>query len=525
MKIVTADQMRELERRAEAAGVSTDTLMEKAGLAAAEQARAFLGGDVRGQRVVVLIGPGNNGGDGLVTARHLAAWGAIATAYLCAPRKEPDPKLELARKQKVAIEVAWDDLGLATLASAFRGARLVIDAILGTGRARPIQGHLHKVLSHVRAARAVHPLLALLALDLPTGLNCDTGEVDPACAPADITVTLGNPKPGLFAFPGAGHVGRLKIVDIGIPPGLDRDVSLELITRGWVRSVLPARPRNAHKGTFGKALVIAGSDRYIGAAHLASAAVCRIGAGLVTLACPAGITTAIAARAPEVTYLPLAETVLGVLASQASTAVLPVLHDYDALLVGCGLGQRDAAAELVRDVLLSQGASSLRGIVIDADGLNNLAKLPDWGRRLPAGKCVVTPHPGEMSRLLKAAIQDVERDRVATADKAAREWGQTVVLKGPFTVIASPDGKQRLSPFAEPALATAGTGDVLAGAIVGLLAQGLAPFDAAAAGVYLHGLAGRMVGEELGDTGATASDLLPTLPRAVRLVKQTSRST
>ena len=267
MKIVTVEQMQALEVAAGKASVSVDALMEKAGLAVADLAIQHLASP-RGARVLVLVGSGNNGGDGLVAARYLHQWGARVQLYLCASRKDPDPSLALAEDRGIPIATAADDPGLEQLRRHLASSSLVIDAVLGTGKARPLEGQLRKVLLQVADARE-HQAAPMLAVDLPTGLDAETGAVDPACPGADITVALGYPKVGHFTFPGASVTGRLEIVDIGVPPGLDTDISLDLVTPELVRSLLPSRPIEAHKGTFGRLLVIAGSRSYVGATFLA----------------------------------------------------------------------------------------------------------------------------------------------------------------------------------------------------------------------------------------------------------------
>ena len=511
MKIVTAGEMRTIEDRSEEAGVSTDTLMEKAGLAVARTARR-MAGPLTGVPVVTLVGPGNNGADGLVTARHLRRWGARVTAYVCGDRGTPDPKLEAARDAGVDVVAASDDPSLDRLTCLLDSAHLVIDAILGTGRARPIEGVFREILGVLAATRKDTHGAMLLALDLTTGLNCDTSDVDPACVAADVTVALGYPKRGHLDFLGADYVGCLEVADIGIPPGLDDDVHVSLLTTEWARSALPERPGDSHKGTFGRTMIVAGSRSFLGAAYLAAASAARVGAGLVTIAIPASLVSSVAPRAVEPTFLPLPESSEGVVSPDAADLILEALSGYSALLIGCGLGQAEDTRAMVERLLLS--GVDLPATVVDADGLNTLARVPDWNCRWAANG-VLTPHPGEMARLISGSNYGDDTSRLDLACAAAREWGKTVVLKGAHTVIANADGSARVSPFANPGLATAGTGDVLAGAIVGLLSQGLELETAASLGVYLHGLAGESARERLGYTGMIASDLLPALPVSI----------
>jgi len=301
-----------------------------------------------------------------------------------------------------------------------------------------------------------------------------------------------------------------------------------------IRGLLPPRPLHGHKGTFGKALIVAGSVNYVGAAYLSSTAATRVGAGLVTLALAPSIHPIVASKTTEVTFLLLAED-LGVLAPDGVRLLAEKLPGYDALLVGPGLTQEDPTVEFVHELLGVRAKAArphigflanaeeepklhLPPLVVDADGLNALARALEWWKGLPR-ETVLTPHPGEMARLLESTVKEIGADRIGVAQRSAQEWGHVVVLKGAYTVIAAPDGRTVINPFANPGLASGGTGDVLSGAIVGFLAQGLAPFDAAVAGAYLHGLAGDMAREEMGDAGMVAGDLLPLLPRAIKRLK------
>lgn len=530
MKIVTSAQMVALEQAAQHRGVSTDTLMENAGRAVAEVARQALGG-VAGARLLVLVGPGNNGADGLVAARHLARWGGEVVTYVVARRPHPDPKMELAHRYGVTILHAADDPGLEKLERLLVRCRLVIDAVLGTGRARPLDGVVRDVLLHLGAINSPsilpqketggdfhRPLL--LALDLPTGLNADTGAVDPACPSADVTVTLGFPKVGLLTFPGAARVGQLRVVDIGLPNGLveEEQIPLELLTTPWVGRHLPLRPLDSHKGTFGHALLVAGSRSYVGAAYLAAQAAVRVGAGLVTLAAPQGIYPIVAGKLTEVIHLPLPEDAEGQVHPGATQVVRDNLSHYSSLAVGCGLGRSPGTSLFLARLLFQEPRPTLP-TVIDADGLNHLSQLPGWWQQLGA-QVALTPHPGEMATLTDTSIAHVQQDRIATARQWATRWNSTLALKGAHTVVAEPGGLVRVSPFANPALASGGTGDVLTGIIAGLMAQGLTPFEATCCGVYLHGEAAEAVRRARGDTGTLASDLIERLPETIRQLRQ-----
>ena len=519
MKLVTAEDMREAEKHS---GVPVTQLMENAGLAVAQEAWLLLG-ELAERRIVVLAGPGNNGGDGLVAARHLREWGADVSVYLLAPRDKKDAVFAPLLKAKTPVATAGEDAkyGYKRLEEQLAGADLVIDALLGTGRARPIEGTLAEVLDRLRAARGRPLAPRLLAVDLPSGLDADTGAADPHCVAADATVALGWSKVGLHVLPGSQRAGRVEAVDIGMPKELESEQWTELMTARWARAALPERPPGANKGTFGKALVVAGSPRYVGAAYLACMGSLRAGAGLTTLACARSLYPVFAAKLTEATFEPLPDEE-GYLSAEAAHSVGQALaREYDSLLVGPGLGQEGYVRAFMRSLLpLLKGPSAgsgqgLRGAVIDADGLNNLAKLDGWWKDLPV-PAVITPHPGELSRLTGLPVEEIQSNRLAVARGYAGEWGVVVVLKGANTIVAAPDGRARLSPFANPGLASGGTGDVLAGAIAGLIAQGMEPYEAASLGVYVHALAGERVRQELGDAGMVASDLLPALPRAIK---------
>ena len=511
MKVLTAGEMRWAEQECAEAGISTDMLMENAGKAVADKVQRVLFGVYR-KHILLLIGPGNNGGDGLVAARHLHDWGAKVDLFLVGRRAENDPNLKLVRERGIDC---YQDLN--SLDRLLPSASAVVDALFGTGKSRSLEGAFKQALERVAVAKKERRGLKIIALDLPSGLDADTGACDPACLCSDHTITLGFPKPGLYNLPGVGRAGLITVVDIGIPEHLAKDITTELITDEWACLALPKRPLEANKGSFGRVLVVAGSINYIGAAYLACSGAYRVGAGLVTLATPGSMQPILAAKLTETTYLPLPESSPGIVAGEAAGVILPQLGNYDVMLIGCGLGQSDQAINLVRSIIL-QKEKALPYLVLDADAINTLAKTPDWWQKL-SGDAVLTPHPGEMMRLTGLSVDRIQSDRMDTAKRAASEWGKTVVLKGAYTVVAAPDGRCRVCPIASAGLASAGTGDVLAGVIAGLLAQGLNIFDAAALGVWLHAKAGEAVKAEMGDAGMVASDLLPVLPKVIKGLK------
>jgi NAD(P)H-hydrate epimerase len=511
MRVVSVEEMREIERRAETEyGLTSPMLMERAGNSLAEILRSHAGGDVRDLAVLVLVGPGNNGGDGRVMGRYLAEWGARVSYFLW-------NKNALERAGQVVS--AGDPLE--NVREALASADIVVDALLGTGHARPLALTMRQALALLQTERERRPGgLIVVAVDLPSGLNADTGAVDEGAIAADLTVTLAFPKTGLYLFPGAARVGELEVGSIGLPDDMTIPSGMEVMDAPLIRPSLPARPLESNKGTYGKAMILAGSPQYVGAAFLAAGAAGRIGAGLITIATTRELAHVYAASLVEATYCLLPP--LDAKPLERARVLLDALHGYRALVVGPGLGQSDATREFLVRVFNGVQAmpdSERPRLIVDADGLNNLSRVERWYERLPANS-VLTPHPGEMARLRGGAqVSGGEVDRLSVVSECARAWGHVVALKGAATLIASPDGALRLNWPGNPALATAGTGDVLAGTIGGLLAQGMTPFEAASAAVYLHSRAGLLVSARLGDAGLLASDLLPALPLALRATK------
>ncbi|MFC1952036.1 NAD(P)H-hydrate dehydratase [Chloroflexota bacterium] len=517
MKILTVVQMRKVEEECARIGLPLSVLMENAGKAVAEESRKILG-DIDQQCILILIGPGNNGGDGLVAARHLHDWGAKVSLYLFSQRLPDDPNLKLVQEQGITCLEAVHDENLNRLNELLSSANAVIDALFGTGKSRPLSGIFRQALDRVSEAKKSQSCLRIIALDLPSGLDADSGAADSASLYVDNTITLGFPKPGLFDSSGAGRTGKITVADIGIPPHLAESATEELITSEWAGSVLPERPLQANKGSFGRVLVAAGSVNYIGAAYLACSGAMRVGAGLVTLATANSLQPILASKLTEVTYLPLPESHPGIISPEAASLIHQEADRYNVLLIGCGLGQSESAIKFIKSTLFGLKPAP-PSLVLDADSLNTLAKTPHWWQQF-SSDAILTPHPGEMARLAGVSVGEVQSDRVGIAKRVALEWHKTVVLKGAYTVITSPDGQCRVSPVANPGLASAGTGDVLVGVIAGLLAQDLSLFDAAACGVFLHGEAGEIVGTRLGDTGMIASDLLPVLPLVIKQLKE-----
>ncbi|UCD08311.1 MAG: NAD(P)H-hydrate dehydratase [Dehalococcoidales bacterium] len=517
MKIVTAEQMMRIDRECAENGLPTSVLMENAGKAVAVEVTRILG-DYYSKKIVILAGPGNNGGDGLVAARYLHESGLEVSLYLFGKKRIDDPNLEMIHDRNIFCTEISGDKNLEGFDTDLQNADVVLDALFGTGNNRPIEGAFRQALDKVSKVTEDNPDLRVFAVDIPSGMNADTGAIDEVCLYADDTITLGYPKTGLYNQPGSERVGRITIVDIGIPPEMADDISLELNTAERVKSLLPRRPISANKGTFGKLLVIAGSVNYTGAAYLACSGAVRTGVGLVTLATPASIQPIVASKLAETTYLPLPEINGQVNSIISAELIKDEMLKYDSILIGCGLGQSVQTADLIKRLLFDSDIV-LPPVVLDADALNLLANEPEWWRHLK-GNAILTPHPGEMSRLTGMKVEEVQQDRLKVAEEAAKKWNQTLVLKGAYSVIALPSKSSVINPVANPGLASAGTGDVLAGVISGFLAQGIPPADAASCGVYVHAEAGEIVKEKLGDTGMIASDLLPELPVAIKKIKE-----
>lgn len=540
MKLVTAAQMRSLEQAAVDAGATWSSLMEQAGWGVAQVATQMFG-IVKGRSVVVLVGPGNNGGDGLVVARHLYDAGAHVTLYIWRRTNiNTDRNWQLCRERDIVEYDAESDPQAQELQKLLGSVDMVIDALLGMGVNRPVTGELATILTVIESVwqqnidqeEARRPLI--LAIDVPTGIDSDSGKILGQAIHVDATAATGLVKRGLLQQPGYVYTGALHVVDIGLTSAQLEGVMSETISVERARKLVPARPDDSHKGTFGKAMIVAGSLLYPGAASLATAGAARVGAGLVTLATGRSVLGG-PGRLPEITWRPLPEAGGGVLMAESANELLKHLEDYQALLVGPGIGQEEETEKFLARLLgvetqkqrgqigfritsetetTEEKQTELPPTVLDADALNILSKLEGWFERLPRGHCILTPHPGEMKRLLD--VEELASDTIQVAEDAAKRWGQIVVLKGTTTVVADPDGQTMVNGEGNAALATAGTGDVLAGAIVGLLAQGVSLFDAAVLGVYLHSAAGQLVREEIGSAGALASDLLPRLPLVIK---------
>jgi NAD(P)H-hydrate epimerase len=508
--VFTAEQMRQLDRRAIAElGIPGATLMENAGRGAADAIAGLLtapGGRGRGARVVLVCGKGGNGGDGFVAARWLARAGfrcrVLLTGRADEVRGDAGAKLrDLAGARLVPEVIAGPEL----LRGALAEADLVVDALLGTGAAGGPAGLVAQAIEQINAGRA-----PVVALDIPSGLPAGGQAPAGPVIRATLTVTFAGLKVGLVSGPGVALAGTVRVVPIGIPEEeVARGIETFLLEREDVAAGLPARPREAHKGTYGHLLVVAGSLGKTGAAALAALAALRSGVGLVTAATPASQQPVVAGLAPEPMTEPLPETPAGTIAGPALEVVHRLAATRDAVALGPGLGLHPETREVAR----SLAGELPRPMVIDADALSALAGHLELLARAPAPRCL-TPHPGEMARMLGMAVADVQQDRIGTVRDAAGRLGVHLVLKGATSVIGLPDGRVILNPTGNPGMASGGTGDVLTGMVGAFLARGFEPGQALQAAVYLHGRAGDLAAARLGEEALVASDVIAALPEA-----------
>ncbi len=507
--ILTSTEVRAADAGAAERGVGVARLMEAAGRAVALWCRRFLGG-AYGRRVVILAGRGNNAGDGFVAARYLSVWGAGVEVWLLGDpeRMAGEPRENLDRLVEMGVPVRG--YRREAFAAALARSDLVVDAVFGTGLKGAPTGEAAEAISCLNASGR-----AVVAVDVPSGVDADTGAVPGEAVRASLTVTLACLKPGLVQYPGASFAGRVEVEDIGIPPDLIVS-SLHLVEEEDVRRVVGGRRPEMHKGEAGRVLVVAGSPGFTGAAAMASEAAVRTGAGLVTLAVAASLNPILEVKLTEAMTWPLPESE-GRLGPEALAELLRRVQEFDALLVGPGLGRWEGTRELVLGLLERAPLPA----VVDADGLNLLAEVGGPKRR--PWPTVYTPHPGEFARLTGGSVAEVQSDRVGQARRAASEWGGVVVLKGARTVVAAPDGRATINPTGNPGLASGGTGDVLAGIIAAFLARGIPAFEAAWAGVYLHGLAGDLCYEVLEPAPVPASLLLDSLGPALARIGGGSR--
>lgn len=510
MKVITSEEMRQLDKAAQTRfGIPGLILMENAGVQSVRYIEESYG-NLKDKNIAVVCGKGNNGGDGLVIARHLTNKGAYASVYLLSDAKEisRDSKtnLEIIKRMKMPVYT-----GASNIQSGLKKADIIIDAIFGTGLKKDISGIYAKAIDLIN--RSEKPVMAV---DIPSGIDSDNGRIKGCAVKADLTVTFCLPKIGHFIYPGAEYSGTLKIADISIPKGLvdESSIKTHLIAKDSASKILPKRRADAHKGDFGHLFIIAGSPGLTGAAVMAGLSGLRIGTGIVTLGVPEGLNHIFETKITEAMTLPLPQTNEQTISPAAKNKIINFLKKADVVAIGPGLSQNRETAQLIRELIREIRVP----MVIDADAINSLAGHADILKKTKA-QAIITPHPGELSRLINITSDDINRDRITIARKVSQQYNIIVVLKGANSVIAEPDGNVYINNTGNPGMASGGTGDVLTGIIAGLICQKVSPINAAIAGVHLHGLAGDLASLEKGEAGLIAGDMIKKIPEAWKSVK------
>jgi hydroxyethylthiazole kinase-like uncharacterized protein yjeF len=516
MKIVTAQQMRDIDAKTIESGIPGLILMENAAYGVVEYLREIFP-RLREQRIVVLCGKGNNGGDGLAIARQLHArihprsLNVVLAADTRELRGNAAENLIMLRASGCSVQPE--------ITPEMHSATLIIDALLGTGLAGPATGKIQEFIKNINTGFA---LADVVAVDVPSGMASDTGALPGDCVDAGHTVTFTAPKLCHILPPAADRCGKLRIVPIGTPPELlenNRDLWLALSEPALFRHLLLPRVSDSNKGSYGHALIFAGARGKTGAASMSGLAALRAGAGLSTVASAESAIDAIASYAPEVMTEPLPETETGSISNRGlETGVLAaILEKKTVVACGPGLGSHPETIQFIRRLVDEVD----QPMVIDADALNALARKEFHGSAVR----VLTPHPGEMARMVRRSIPEVQADRLGMAQAFATERNAWLVLKGSRSVVAAPDGRVWINPTGSPALATGGTGDVLTGMIAGLIAQFPNQIEACVlAGVYLHGRAGELGAAQIGEQSFTATDIFRYLPEAIREAADLSNS-
>jgi hydroxyethylthiazole kinase-like uncharacterized protein yjeF len=512
--LASSEEMRDIDRQAVQAGIPVSILMENAGRALAGQVLEMTGRCREGV-VVVLAGPGQNGGDGLCAARHLSSRGLTVKVVLFAsPSKmtaEATLNLDALRAYPVHIfRVEEERSGFQEICDRLGTVALIVDALLGTGQKGPPRPPMDEA---VRWAAEVG--VPIVSCDIPTGVDGDTGHVFHPAIRADATVTMGIPKRGLYIYPGRKFAGHIVVESLGLPPSLLKGpFQVSALTAEDAGNLMPRREADHHKGLSGHVLVIAGSSGMAGAAALAAKAALRGGAGTVTLLCPGEIHAVCAGMVPEVMVLSGADGGCFSIGDRNMAMIEELLLKSKSAVLGPGLGRGEMQEAFVKqclEIVCSKGVPC----VVDADGLNNLCGCGGLSYLSGLeGKFILTPHPGELSRLLGVGTSDIERDRLRAVREAASKGKSVVCLKGAGTCVANSVGSVAVNTTGDPAMATAGSGDVLAGVIASLISQGLPLYEAAWLGVYWHGLSGEIAVERAGSYGALAGEICDLLPEA-----------
>jgi hydroxyethylthiazole kinase-like uncharacterized protein yjeF len=515
VRVTTAAEMRELDRLAiDTYGIPGVVLMENAG---AQVARILWQEfpELSTRRVAVLCGQGNNGGDGFVVARYLHNASVSVRVFIVGEpeniRGEARTHLQVLMRAGIAPQAANTPEAVRAVCAQLPEYDILIDALLGTGLKAGVSGFLQQIIGAMNASGR-----PVVAVDIPSGLSADVGTLLGTHVQAHLTVTMALPKQGLLLYPAAEHVGKLVVVDIGFPAAVreHESVHCHVLEPQIIASQLVGRAADTHKGNYGHLLVVAGGLGKTGAGVLASLAALRAGAGLVSYALPHSLNAAMEAKLTEVMTLTLPEAEAGVLGADAAKRLMEWIEGKDALILGPGLGTHPETVRCVHDIL----RQARLPVVLDADGLNALAIDPHSLGSIQA-PLILTPHLGELARLRQATTATIQADRLTAARETARAYHAVVVLKGAHTIIAEPEGALHINLTGNPGMATAGSGDVLAGVIGALLGQGYTPSLAARVGVHIHGLAGDLAAATLGERSLIAGDLIDMLPRAFQQIE------
>lgn len=511
MKIVNSHEMKRIDRLTiESYGVPSLVLMERAGLAVAAKVKELFPPQLH-QKVTVVAGRGNNGGDGLVVARILQNWGYRVKVLILAEKDALS--LDCAAQYQITRHFGIKVEFTPTISNIDLHGAVIIDAIFGTGINKPVNEDLLKIFNQINSSST-----SVVSVDMPSGISSDTGEVLGGAIKADYTVTFGLPKRGHFLYPGASYTGSLFVDDIGFDSRIlqSEDLKVNLIQKEIISGIMTCRQKYSHKGDYGHVLIIAGSRGKTGAALLSAKACLRSGSGLVTLGVPESLIDVIQGRITEEMTLPLEDSSKGALSSKAIDEILSFASGrIDAIAIGPGIGVSDDTEKLIARLVKNSPVP----LVIDADGINSLSANPDILLKAKSA-VIITPHPGEMARFYSSAfkqeykISDVERNRLEVSTKLATEYNINVVLKGVPSVIASPKGDVFINSTGNPGMATAGAGDVLTGIIASLVGQGLSPLNASVSGVYIHGLSGDIASAKKGQHCMLASDIIDCLSDA-----------
>lgn len=509
MKVVTSRQMREIDRKAiEENNLSGLALMENAGLRIFQSLKNIYT-DLRSKKIIIFSGSGNNGGDGFVVARHLYNYGVKMKVFLLTPfnkiKGEAGKNLNIIDKMGVEL-IELEVEKLEEIKGTIQNSDLIIDAILGTGLHGRVTGLKAKIIDLINVAGK-----ETVAIDIPSGLDADTGKIEGPCTKASHTITLALPKIGLLLFPGASYTGKVTVVDIGIPGYLLKNKKLKtnMATKEIIKSLLPFRTIYAHKGSFGKVLILAGSVGMTGAAYLASEATMRSGTGIVVLGIPRSLNPIMEVKLTEVMTLPLAETEKQSLGEDAKETILKLMKDFSVLGIGPGISRQLETQRLVRKII----EKSTIPLVVDADAIYALHEDTNILKKAEV-PLIITPHPGEMAKLINKDIDYILDNQLDITREIAQKYGIVVVLKGARTIIANKEGEVYINVGDNSGMATGGSGDLLTGIICSLIAQGTDNFSAAITGVYIHSLAGNLARDIKGERGMIAGDILSQVPQA-----------